>query len=76
MEEFFSMREWMVAMRKNKVFHIYMTNKLRKMGRKYPIYEQGANSGPDNAHPEATKEDDDKEIIYKPPFLGLLKEEG
>ena len=53
-----------------------MIDKHWKMGKKYPIYEQGANSGPDNAHPEATKEDDDKEIIYKPPFLGLLKEEG
>ncbi|TMW86097.1 hypothetical protein EJD97_021959 [Solanum chilense] len=75
MEELTAMRERMSALRKkNKAFHINMIDKLRKMGEKYPVYEQGANSGPDNAHPEVTKEDDDEEIIYKPPFLGRLKE--
>ena len=44
-------------------------------GGKYLTYEQGsANSGLDNAHPEVTEEDDDEEMVYKPPFLGHLKE--
>ena len=74
MEEFSSMRERMTALRKkNKAFHSNMIDKLSKMGEKYPIYEQGANSGPDNAHPEATEKDDDEKIIYKPPSLGRLK---
>ena len=43
----------MVALRKkNKTFCSNMIDKLRKMGKKYPVYEQGANSGPDNVHPE------------------------
>ncbi|TMW98026.1 hypothetical protein EJD97_004609 [Solanum chilense] len=46
---------------------------LREMGEKYPVYEQGANSDPDNARPEATEEDEDEEIFYKPPLLGRLK---
>ena len=50
-----------------------MIDKLQKMREKYPVYKQGANSGPDNAHPKVTGEDDDKEIVYKPPFLGHLK---
>ena len=50
-----------------------MIDKHWKMGKKYPVYEQGANSGPDNAHPEATEKDDDEKIIYKPPSLGRLK---
>ncbi|TMX02960.1 hypothetical protein EJD97_019109 [Solanum chilense] len=74
MEEFASVRERMAALRKkNKAFHSDMIDKLQKMGKKYPVYEQGAKSGPDNAHPEATEEDDDEEIVYKPPFLGRLK---
>ena len=43
------------------------------MHEKYIIYEQWANSGPDNAQPEAKWEDEDEEIVYKPPFLGHLK---
>ena len=43
------------------------------MREKYPFYEEGANSGPDNAHPGAIGEDDGEEINYKPPFLGHLK---
>ena len=75
MEEFASVRERMVALRKkNKAFHSDIIDKLQKMGKKYPVYEQGANSGPDNAHPEVTEEDDDEEMVYKPPFLGRLKE--
>ncbi|TMW83237.1 hypothetical protein EJD97_002420 [Solanum chilense] len=58
---------------KNKAFHSNMIDKLRKMGEKYPVYEQGDKSGPNNAHPEATEENDDEEIIYKHPFLGTLK---
>ena len=74
MEEFTSMRESMVALRKNnKAFHKKVIDKLLKMGKKYHIYEQSANSGPENAHPEATEEDDEEEIVYKPPFLGRLK---
>ena len=74
MEEYASMRERMVALRKkNGAFHSNMIDKLRKMGKKYPASEQGANSGPNNAHPEVTKEDDDEELVYKPPFLGRLK---
>ena len=74
MEEFTSMRERMVALRKkNKAFRRNMTDKLQKMGKKYPVYEQGSNNGPDNAHPEATEEEDDEEIVYKPPVLGHLK---
>ena len=74
MEEFASMRERMVALRKNnKSFHSNMIDNLQKMGKKYPINEQGANNGPDNVYPEATEEDEDEEIIYTPPFLGRLK---
>ena len=73
-EEFASMIERMAALRKkNKTFHSNEIDKIRKMGEKYPVYEQGANSGPNNAHPEVTKEDDDEELVYKPPFLGRLK---
>ena len=53
-----------------------MIDKLHKMGKKYHVYEQGANSSPDNAHPEVNEEDDNEEIVYKPPFLGRLKGEG
>ena len=74
MEGFSSMRERMTTLRnKNKVFHCNMIDKLRKMGKKYPEYEQGAGRGPDNAHRKETEEDDDEEIIYKPKFLGRLK---
>ncbi|TMW91815.1 hypothetical protein EJD97_013851 [Solanum chilense] len=74
MEEFASMRERMAALRKKmKAFHSNMIDKHWKMVLKYPIYEQGANSGPDNAYPEATEKDDEEEIVYKPPFLGHLK---
>ncbi|TMX02339.1 hypothetical protein EJD97_021943 [Solanum chilense] len=66
--------ERMAALRKkNKTFHRNMIDKLWKMGEKYPVYEQGANTGPDNACPEANEEDQVEEIIYKAPFLGLLK---
>ncbi|TMW97704.1 hypothetical protein EJD97_005116 [Solanum chilense] len=74
MEEFSSMRERMTALRKkNKASHSNMIDKLWKISNKYPIYEQGSNTGPKNAHPEVNEEDDDKEIVYKPPFLGHLK---
>ncbi|TMX02568.1 hypothetical protein EJD97_021074, partial [Solanum chilense] len=74
MEEFTSMRERMASLRKkNKVFHRNMINKLQKIRKKYPVYEQGTNNDLDNAHPEATGEDNEEEIIYKPPFLGRLK---
>ena len=74
MEEFNSTVDRMATLRKkNKPFHSNMIDKLQKMHEKNPVYEQGANSGPDNAHPEATEEEDDEEIIYKPPFLGRLK---
>ncbi|TMW85968.1 hypothetical protein EJD97_022177 [Solanum chilense] len=74
MEEFSSIRKRMTALRKkNKAFHSNMIDKLRKMDEKYPVYEQGSNSDPDNAHPKATEEDDDEEIVYKPPLLGRLK---
>ena len=77
MEELTSMRERIVALRKkNKAFSSNMTDKLQKMGEKYTVYEQGANNGPDNAHPEVTEEDDEEEIIFKPPFLGRLKGGG
>ncbi|TMW89618.1 hypothetical protein EJD97_016896 [Solanum chilense] len=71
MEEFASMRKKMVALRKkNKAFHSNMIDKLQKMLEKYPIYEQEANNGPHNPYPEAAGEEDDEEIVYKPPFLG------
>ena len=74
MEEFSSMRESMAKPRKkNNVFHSNMIDKLQKMREKYPVYEQGANGGPNNAHPGATGEDDNEEIVYKPPFLCRLK---
>ena len=74
MEEFSFMRERMTALRKkNKDSHSNIIDKLRKISKKYPFYEQGANTGPENAHPKVNEEDDDKEIIYKPPFLGHLK---
>ena len=50
-----------------------MIGKLWKMGKKYPAYEQGSNSNPNNAHPKVTENEDDEEIVYKPPFLGRLK---
>ncbi|TMW92253.1 hypothetical protein EJD97_013295 [Solanum chilense] len=74
MEEFASMRERMAGLRKkSKSFHRNMIDKLRKMGEKYPVYKQGANSGPNNAYPKATEEDDDEEVVYNPPLLGRLK---
>ncbi|XP_027772756.1 uncharacterized protein LOC107019050 [Solanum pennellii] len=74
MEEFVSMRERMDALRrKNKAYHSNMIDKLRKKGKKYHVYEQGVNGGPNKAHPEATEEDDDEEIVYKPLFLGRPK---
>ena len=73
-EKFTSMKERMAAMRKkNKNFHSNMIDKLQEMREKYPVYEQGANSGLYNAHPGATGEDEDEEIVYKPPFLVHLK---
>ncbi|TMW99762.1 hypothetical protein EJD97_001995 [Solanum chilense] len=73
-ERFTSMRGRMTTLRKkNKAFHSNMIDKLRKMSKKYPVYEQGAYNGPDNAHPEVTEEDDDEEIINKPPSLGHPK---
>ncbi|XP_015064647.1 uncharacterized protein LOC107009834 [Solanum pennellii] len=75
MEEFASMRERMAALRKkNKTFHSNKIDKLWKMGEKYPVYKQGPNIGPDNANLEATEEEDDEEIIYKPPFLEMRVE--
>ncbi|TMX04916.1 hypothetical protein EJD97_003960 [Solanum chilense] len=74
MEEFASMRERMAALRKkNKAFHSNMIDKLQKMREKCPVYEQGANRGPNKAHPGATREKDDEEIVHKLPFLGCLK---
>ena len=74
MKEFTSMRERMAVLRKkNKAFHSNMIDKLWKMGEKYPVYERGANNGHENAHREATEEDDDEEIVYKPPLLGRMK---
>ncbi|XP_015064577.1 uncharacterized protein LOC107009747 [Solanum pennellii] len=71
MEEFASMIEKMAALRKkNKAFHSNMIDKLQKMQEKCPVYEQGANRGPNNAHPGENGEDDDEEIVHKPPFLG------
>ena len=74
MEEFASVRERMVALRKkNKAFHSDIIDKLQKMGKKYPVYEQGDKSGPNYAYPKATEENDDEEIVYNPPFLGRPK---
>ena len=57
MEEFASMRETIATLRKkNKAFHSNMIDKHQRMRKKYPIYEQEANSGPDNAHLGATEE--------------------
>ncbi|TMW81921.1 hypothetical protein EJD97_007382, partial [Solanum chilense] len=74
MEEFTSMRKRMAALRKkNKAFHSNMIDKLQKMCKKCPVYEQGTNNDLNNVHPKAIGEDDDEEIVYKPPFLGRLK---
>ena len=74
MEEFASMRERMASQReKNKAFYSNMMYNLRKIGKRYLIYKQETNSGPDNTHPKASEEDDDEEIVYKPLFLGHLK---
>ncbi|TMW85039.1 hypothetical protein EJD97_023896 [Solanum chilense] len=54
----------------------YLTSQIKRKKKecaKYPVYEQEANSGPNNAHPGETGEDDDEQIVYKPPFLGRLK---
>ena len=65
MEELASIREMMAALRKkNKAFHSNMIDKLQRMREKYPIYEQEADSGPDNTHLVETGEDDDEEIVY------------
>ena len=59
---------------KSMLLYKEMTVHNNLTGGKDPAYAQGAaNSGPDNAHPEATEEDDDEKIIYKPPFLGSMK---
>ena len=43
-------------------------------GGKYIACEQGEDkNGPKKTHPELTEEDDEEEIVYKPPFLGRLK---
>ena len=64
-KDFASMRERMAIQRKNnKVFHSNMIDKLQRMREKYPIYEQEADSGPDNTHLVETGEDDDEEIVY------------
>ena len=59
--------------KKNKASHSNMIDKLQKMCKKSPVYEEGANSGPYNAHPEATGKYNDEEIIYKSPFPSRLK---
>ena len=74
MKEFTSMRERMAVLRKkNKAFHSNMIDKLKKMHEKHSVYEQRDNSDDNNAHPEATWEHDDNEIVYKPQFHGHLK---
>ena len=51
-----------------------LTTRSNLKGGKYLAYEHGANNNdPDNAHPELTEEDEEEEIIHKPPFLGRLK---
>ena len=57
----------------NILIHSNMIDKLQKMCKKCLVYEKGANSGPDNTHLGETGEDDDEEIVYRPPFLGRLK---
>ena len=64
----------MAALRKkNKAFYGDMIDKLQKIGKKYPVYERGVSSGPDNAHPQVIEKDDDEEIVYKPALLGRQK---
>ena len=76
MKEFNFTRERMASLRKkNKAFHRNMIDKLQGISGKYSNREQEANAGPDYAHPRATGEDGDEEIIKKSPFLGHLRGE-
>ena len=62
MEKFASMRERIAILRKkNKAFHNNMIDKLQRMHQKCPVYEQEANSGPNNTHLRATGEDNNEE---------------
>ena len=46
-----------------------LTIRSNLKGGKYLACEQGTdNNGPDNGNPELTEEDDEEEIVYKPPF--------
>ena len=64
----------MAALRKkNNPFLSNMIDKHQKMGEKCRVHEKEAKSGPYNAHPDATEEDNYEEIVYEPPFLGRLK---
>ena len=49
-----------ILRKKNKNFHRNMIDKFLKIDEKYPVYEKGDNSGPDNGHPEVTEEDNDE----------------
>ena len=61
MKGFAFMSERIAALRKkNKNFHRNMIDKFLKIDEKYPVYEKGDNSGPDNGHPEVTEEDNDE----------------
>ena len=57
----------------NKAFHNNMIPKHQKMHGKYSIREKETSGCPDDTHPGATGKDIDKEIIFKPLFLGCLK---
>ena len=47
-----------------------LTIRSNLKGGKYIACEQGAdNNGPENGNPKLTEEDDEEEIVYKPPFL-------
>uniref|UniRef100_M1DNL4 Uncharacterized protein n=1 Tax=Solanum tuberosum TaxID=4113 RepID=M1DNL4_SOLTU len=68
------MNEETVAMRKeHDVFIKDITMRLQKIRGKCSLFNQKANTGPEDTHPGATEEDTDEEIIYMPPFLGCMK---
>ncbi|KAK4724719.1 hypothetical protein R3W88_027498 [Solanum pinnatisectum] len=71
------MNEEMAAMRKeHDVFNNDITMRLQKIHKKCSLFNQEANSGPEDTHPGVTEEDIGEEIVYKPPFQGRWKEEN
>ncbi|KAK4718414.1 hypothetical protein R3W88_016752 [Solanum pinnatisectum] len=73
MARYATLNEETVAMRKeHDVFNKDITRRLQKIHEKCSFFNQEANSGPEDTHPETTEEDTEEEIVYRPPFQGQL----